>query len=147
VGGDPPVKVPRWVIGVVVLWICAISAVSGVGWRNQEDTNRELERQNAALVAENLARREAGCEAGDETREIIRTIGLQVGIASGVTGGEAIIKVASGGDSPPEPEVIEAYRRALTELLEPALTDIVNQLPARRWDPETQECVDAPVAE
>jgi hypothetical protein len=133
------VRVPRWVVGLVILWICTISAVSGAGWRHQEHTNRELERQNAALSAEIDERREAGCVSSNDTRDLIRRMSRDAPLEVG----EAIIEVSTAQDdgTPPDPAVIDQFRAAMARRLE----GIVNQLPARRWDPDTGTCVDVPL--
>lgn len=114
---------PRWVVGIVVLWICGITAASGWGYLRQERITDDIE-------AENLARREAACVDADDSRAIIR----QLSKDSPLEVGEALIEVLPEAD----PEVVEAFRSAMDR----RLTTIVNQLPQRMWDERTQECVD-----
>lgn len=127
-------RVPRWLVGFVLLWICAITAVSGWGYQRQEHTNDELARQNEAIVAENLARLESSCESGDETRVLIR----QVSKDGDLEVGESIIEVASA-----DPEIVAQFR----DVLGRRLTANVNQLPGREWDEESQTCVDVELDE
>jgi hypothetical protein len=119
---------------VVPLSLLLAAWASLAAWQAQRDLKEEI-----------AARQVASCEAGNETREILRGMGYDVGVTSGVTGGEALITVAEQSGDGTDPETIEAYRQALTAQLDPALTDIVNRLPARRWDPERGECVDVPL--
>ncbi len=134
--------IPKWFVGLVILWISAITAVSGWGYQRQEETNAELAAQNAVLEAETAARQESLCVSADEARAQLRDIAKQSGITSGVIGGEALITAITQTGGTPDEAAVDAYRQALTRLLAPALDDIVNQLPGRRWHADTQSCVD-----
>lgn len=121
------------------LWACAGLVVAGIGFARQEHTIDGLERQQEALEAEIEARRISSCEAGNDTRALIRRMSRDAPLEVG----EAIIEVASreGNEEPPDPAVIDQFREVMARRLE----GIVNQLPARRWDPEAGECVDIPL--
>lgn len=120
------------------LWACAGLAVAGIGFVRQERTIDELERQAAVQEAETQARLISSCEAGDDVRALIRRMSRDAPIELG----EALIEVASRDDgTPPEPEAIAAFREAMQRRLD----GIVNQLPARQWDPETETCIDVPL--
>jgi len=127
------------VAAVVVPLSLLLSAVAAVGGYV---TSRDVQAQNDRIEAESLDRQRASCEAADETRAQLRDIAKQSGITSGVIGGEALITAITQTGGTPDETAVEAYRQALTRLLAPALDDIVNQLPGRRWDPDTQSCVD-----
>lgn len=89
----------------------------------------EADREAAAIRA---------CESGDDVRALIRRMSRDAPLEVG----EAIIEVASREDgTPPDPKVIDAFRQAMQRRLD----GIVNQLPARRWDPKAGECVDVPL--
>jgi hypothetical protein len=127
------------VAAVVVPLSLLLSSVAAVGGYLM---SRDVRAQNDRIEAESLARQQASCEATDETRAQLRDIAKQSGITSGVIGGEALIAAVTQTGGTPDEATVETYRRALTRLLDPALTEIVNQLPGRRWDPDTQQCVD-----
>jgi hypothetical protein len=93
------------------------------------------------VEAEATTRAEDQCVAGAETRRILRQMSYDVGVASGVAGGEALIQTV--GDA--EEATIAAYRANLVDQLDPALTQIIERLPDRRW--VDGECVDVPVEE
>lgn len=105
------------------------------GWLNSQDVRDQQDR----LAAEIAERQQASCEAGDDTRALIRRMARDAPLEVG----EAIIEVAGrdSNDEPPDPEVIDQFREAMQRRLD----GIVNQLPARRWDPEAGECVDVPL--
>lgn len=92
-----------------------------------------------ALVAsqqvrdENRARLEAQCESADETRVLLRALSKD----SALEVGEALIDVVPDAD----PETVAAFRGAMNR----RLTAIVNQLPGREWDEQSQQCVDVPI--
>ncbi len=127
------------VAAVVVPLSLLLSSVAAVGGYL---TSRDVQAQNDRIEAEIAARQEAQCESADETRSQLRYIAKQSGITSGVIGGEALIAAITQTGGTPDEATVETYREALTRLLDPALTEIVNQLPGRRWDPESQRCVD-----
>lgn len=126
----------RWLGALIV----AVSVLGlGVWWNDRSDERAE-DRQA-------LADAEAACDSANDTRATLRVISKESGITSGVTGGEALITTIQQAGGTLSPETVETYRQVLTELLDPALTAIVNQLPARRWDPDTETCVDVEVGE
>lgn len=118
------ISVQSWVAGLVILWICVITGVSGWGYQRQERIIKDQQE-------EAISRRESACEDGDDSRAIIR----QMSKDSALEVGEALIEVA-GGDA--DPEVIAQFRQVINRRLD----TIVNQLPSRRWNPAKQECVD-----
>jgi hypothetical protein len=120
------VAVPRWLVGVVILWICLITGVTAWGFLR-------LERNTDAIAGENLERREAACEAANETRGVIRDMAKN----SALEAGEALIEVASEASE----QTVAAFRSAIDR----RITVIVNQLPGREWDPRATECVDVPL--
>ena len=120
-----------------VVYAAVVGAFAGLLWLTEHRFDQSLD----ALDEERTAQAMRSCEAGDETRQILRQIVRDGGIASGTAGGEALIATATDAD----PEDIAAYRQHLTEQLGPALTDIVNQLPGRAWDPKTGECIEVEV--
>lgn len=98
-------------------------------------TSRDVAEQNDRLEAENLARQEAQCESADESRTVIRAMSKD----SALEVGEALIEAVPDAN----PETVAAFRDAMNR----RLTAIVNQLPGRRWDPDTGECVDVVLEE
>lgn len=91
-----------------------------------------VQRTSDEVVAEGLERREAACEQADELRAIIREVSRDGDLEVG----EAIIDVADA-----DPALVAEFR----DVLGRRLTANVNQLPGRRWDEKSQECVDIEV--
>ena len=120
------VTVSRRLAGVILLWICLITAGMGWGLLRQARITNDIE-------AENLARREAACADANESRGTIRQLSKDAPLEVG----EALIEVAPNA----KPEVVQAFREAMDR----RLTTIVNQLPNRHWDARIEECVDAGV--
>lgn len=67
-----------------------------------------------ALEIEEDTREREGCERANEGREQIRDVAVEVGVESA----EAVIEVATAGEDPPDPAVIEAYRAAVQRRME-----------------------------
>lgn len=122
------------VASVLVPLSLILSTVAAVGGyltsRDVQDQNDRLEEVVATLEAETVARQREGCESGDETRTLIRVVSKGGDLAVG----ESLIEVFPEAD----PALVEQLRQALDR----RLTDNVNQLPGRRWDSESQRCVD-----
>ena len=124
----------------VAFWLMALSSIlAGVAaitalqaQRDTSDQNDRLTQVVADLKAENLARREAACNDANESRAVIRELSK----GGDLEVGESIIEVASA-----DPEVVAQFR----DILGRRLTANVNQLPGRRWDARTEECVDVEV--
>lgn len=143
--------------GLIVL------AGTGGMWRVETTANQaqaaaeDAQRALAEIEAERLVAAERSCSDAAETRTILRGMvrdgGITSGVTSGITAGEALIAVILSGGEPDEATqaAIDAYREQLSALLppalDPALVEVVNELPDRRWDPEAQVCVDVPVEE
>jgi uncharacterized protein HemX len=128
-------RVTTLLLGVL---LCAVAGLGALGWWNDRRDDQADKRQAVAAA-------QAACESGNETRATLREISKETGITSGQTGGEALITALQELGRDVSPEAIETYRQVLDDLLDPALTEIVNRLPGRRWDPDTQTCVDVPV--
>lgn len=128
-------RVTTILLGVL---LCAVAALGAAGWWDDHRDDQAQERQQVAAA-------KAACESADETRIKIREIAKETGITSGATGGEALITALQELGRDVSPEAVEIYRQVLDDLLDPALTEIVNRLPARQWDPDAEICIDVPV--
>jgi len=137
VGDGRAVSVRQSLAGVLLGFV-VLGGASVWGFIRQETFNDRQERQDATIEATRLAAAERSCDDAAETRRILRDMVLDGGVASGTAGGEALILTVTAAS----PEDIAAYRAHLTEQLTPALEQIVNELPDRRWDPGAGVCVD-----
>lgn len=88
------------------------------------------DQQADALAVETEARALQGCERANEGRALTREVAAEVGVESA----EAVIEVASQGDDPPSPEVVEAYREAVRRRME----QIASRLEDRACEAEAE---------
>lgn len=85
------------------------------------------DQQADALKAEVEVRTRENCEISNEGRALTREVAVDVGVESA----EAVIEVASAGDDPPDPAVIEAYRQAVERRMEAIASRLVDRNCAR----------------
>lgn len=133
----------RPALGRFAAYVLVVVAGAAGMWRVETTADRAREAAADAqealdqLEADRLAAREAACLNDDDTNTRIRRMSRDAPIELG----EALIEVAGGDGEPPDPVVVDQFRKVMQRRLD----GIVNQLPARKWDPEAQECVDVPL--
>lgn len=107
-------RYPAITIAAILLVLSALlSAGAGrMAYQTGQDLDAEIE-----------DRTRESCERANESREVIRRIAVQVGVESA----EAILEVAGGGDDPPDPAVVEAYRQAVRRRMEVIASQLVDR--------------------
>ena len=118
------------VVGTGGLWRVETTA------NKAQDAARDAQRALSEVEVDRLAAREGRCVKDDELNATLRLVGKQ-GPLEAV---EAIIEIASraGSNTPPDPAVIDQLRQIEGRRLD----GLVNTLPAYRWDPKADTCVE-----
>lgn len=82
--------VPRWAVGAVLLWICGITAATGLGFQRQNDQANDLRTER--------------CESGRRTREDQEA--LLSGLALSLGGRPSVVDAVHAyyDDLPPLPD-------------------------------------------
>lgn len=120
-----PLRVPRWLAGLVVLWICGISAISGWGYQRQEHALDAIEHESEVRVA-------SQCIQAWAAREDVRD-GIEKGARTGAnvsTG--ALTRIVEEVGDPESTAVIARY----AEIAEQLTNDGVASARAEVPDPD-----------